>query len=220
MRRPRSAATRAVLRAPSESWGSTAPRSRCFRTRSVTTSIWCWDGTETVSHVATRIALGSSSACARPTSCTSTSESRSSPSPRESRADRVYRPLGRAPRPAAARIGSARRIVVTFQGDDARQAKVGGRLVEAVPERYTPELDAVRRRTIAAFDRYAHAIFFLNPDLADVLPERASFLPYASVDPDEWTVSPEEPAGPPLVVHAPPTLGSRAQSTSSLRSRG
>ena len=84
-----------------------------------------------------------------------------------------------------------KRIVVTFQGDDARQAKVGGKLVRAVPERYTPELDAARRRTIAAFDRYAEAIFFLNPDLADVLPERASFLPYASVDPDEWTMCPE-----------------------------
>ena len=96
-----------------------------------------------------------------------------------------------------------RRIVVTFQGDDARQATVGGRLVEAVPERYTPELDAARRRTIAAFDRYADAIFFLNPDLADVLPERASFLPYASVDPEEWTVTSEDTGGPPLVVHAP-----------------
>ena len=72
-----------------------------------------------------------------------------------------------------------------------------------MPERYTPELDAARRRTIAAFDRYADAIFFLNPDLADVLPARASFLPYASVDPDEWAVSPEETDGPPLVVHAP-----------------
>jgi len=99
--------------------------------------------------------------------------------------------------------GLGRRIVVTFQGSDARQARVGGALVKAVPERHTPELDAARRRTIAAFDRYADAIFFLNPDLAEVLPERASFLPYASVDPDEWTVSPEDPEGPPLVVHAP-----------------
>jgi Glycosyl transferases group 1 len=103
--------------------------------------------------------------------------------------------------PVLHRLG--KRIVVTFQGSDARQAKVGGRLVEAVPERYTPELDAARRRTIAAFDRYAHAIFFLNPDLADVLPARASFLPYASVDPGKWTATSEEPGRPPLVVHAP-----------------
>lgn len=103
--------------------------------------------------------------------------------------------------PVLHRLG--KRIVVTFQGSDARQARVGGRLVDAVPERFTPELDAARRQTIAAFDRYAHAIFFLNPDLADVLPERGVFLPYASVDPDEWTVTSEAPDGPPLVVHAP-----------------
>ena len=96
-----------------------------------------------------------------------------------------------------------KRIVVTFQGDDARQAIVGGLLVQATPERYTPELDAARRRTIAAFDRNADAIFFLNPDLAAVLPERAAFLPYASVDPLEWEVHPESSDGPPLVVHAP-----------------
>jgi glycosyltransferase involved in cell wall biosynthesis len=119
----------------------------------------------------------------------------------------------RGPRGAIARVVALRdlpllhrlgkRIVVTFQGDDARQVTGARRLVQAVPERYTPELDAARRRTIAAFDRYAAAMFFLNPDLADVLPRRASFLPYASVDPDEWTVSPEELNGPPLVVHAP-----------------
>ena len=94
-------------------------------------------------------------------------------------------------------------IVVTFQGDDARQAAVGGSLVAAVPEHYTAELDAARRRTIAAFDRYADAIFFLNPDLAAVLPGRAVFLPYASVDPVEWAVRPEAADNPPLVVHAP-----------------
>lgn len=103
--------------------------------------------------------------------------------------------------PVLHRLG--KRIVVTFQGSDARQARVGGRLVEAVPERFTPELDLARQRTIAAFDRYGHAIFFLNPDLADVLPERAMFLPYASVDPDEWTLTSEASDGPPLVVHAP-----------------
>ena len=71
-----------------------------------------------------------------------------------------------------------KRIVVTFQGDDARQASVGGPLIQAVPERYSSDRDEARQRTIAAFDQYADAIFFLNPDLADVLPKRATFLPY------------------------------------------
>ena len=91
----------------------------------------------------------------RSTSCTSTSESRCFPFPRESRGPKavIARRSRSATCPLLHRLG--KRIVVTFQGDDARQATVGGRLVEAVPERYTPELDAARRRTIAAFDRYA-----------------------------------------------------------------
>ena len=111
--------------------------------------------------------------------------------------------IGRVLAPATCLDFLGRRIVVTFQGDDARQASVGGRLVDAVPERYTPELDAIRRRTIAAFDRHAEEIFFLNPDLADVLPARATFLPYASVDPEEWQVRREPTTDPPVVVHAP-----------------
>lgn len=96
-----------------------------------------------------------------------------------------------------------KRIVVTFQGDDARQASVGTLLIRVLPERYTPELDAARRRTIAAFDRYSDALFFLNPDLSQVLPDRAVFVPYASVDPRRWRVHPESAEGPPLIVHAP-----------------
>jgi glycosyltransferase involved in cell wall biosynthesis len=98
---------------------------------------------------------------------------------------------------------AGKRVVVTFQGDDARLASVGGDLIEAVPEHYTPALDAARRRTIEAFSRYAHAIFFLNPDLGGVLPARATFLPYASVDPREWPLQAEVMSSPPLVVHAP-----------------
>ena len=113
----------------------------------------------------------------------------------------IARALALRDLPILRRLG--KRVVVTFQGDDARQAVVGGRLVAAVPERYTVERDAARRRTIAAFDGYADGIFFLNPDLADVLPARAAFLPYASVDPREWEVVPEPSAAAPLVVHAP-----------------
>jgi glycosyltransferase involved in cell wall biosynthesis len=99
-------------------------------------------------------------------------------------------------------------IAVTFQGDDARQG-AGSRLAAEVgPGYYTPEGDAQKRRTITAFDRYADRIFFLNPDLGDVLPDRARFVPYASVDPAEW--HPREPtalAEVPRIVHAPSHRG-------------
>jgi len=99
-------------------------------------------------------------------------------------------------------------IAVTFQGDDARQGH-GSPLAAAVGAGYyTPAGDAVKRRTIAAFDRHADRIFFLNPDLGDVLPARAEFVPYASVDPNEWR--PREPAPlpeVPRIVHAPSHRG-------------
>jgi glycosyltransferase involved in cell wall biosynthesis len=106
-------------------------------------------------------------------------------------------------------------ITVTFQGDDARQAHGPDvppsrrRLADDVGEDYyTVAGDALKRRTIATFDRYADRIFFLNPDLGDFLPSRATFVPYASVDPAEW--QPREPAplpARPTIVHAPSHRG-------------
>jgi hypothetical protein len=96
-------------------------------------------------------------------------------------------------------------IVVTYQGDDARQGSTSGAgssidLFE--PAYYTTEGDARKRRGIEAFDRSADAIHFLNPDLARVLPERARFLPYAHVDLRDWKpVHKDNPV--PVVVHAP-----------------
>lgn len=109
--------------------------------------------------------------------------------------------------PLLRRAGKA--IFVTFQGDDARQGGVAAGFavngsVEADPGHYTPESDENKRRRIARFDRHAHGIYALNPDLLRVLPARAKFVPYASVDPRAW--QPQGPAGSnrrPLVVHAP-----------------
>jgi len=109
--------------------------------------------------------------------------------------------------PLLKRAGKA--IVVTYQGDDARQGDVlqglGYRFPpELLDSYYPPELDRHKRVAIAAFDRHADAIFALNPDLLHMLPARAEFLPYASVDPAEWRpVSAPEHSGPRVVVHAP-----------------
>lgn len=99
-------------------------------------------------------------------------------------------------------------IAVTFQGDDVRQgdvlrARYAASVATANPGNYPPAADWVKRRIAAAFDRHAHLIYYLNPDLGWVLPRRAEFLPYASVDPLEWEPA-ARPASPrPLVVHAP-----------------
>jgi glycosyltransferase involved in cell wall biosynthesis len=103
-------------------------------------------------------------------------------------------------------------IVVTYQGDDARQATSWGLPgsqfeipLSKEADHYTVEGDAAKRRAIAKIARYADRIFYVNPDLAAVLPETATFLPYASLDPRDWqpVEAKGQTASPPLVVHAP-----------------
>jgi hypothetical protein len=101
-------------------------------------------------------------------------------------------------------------IVVTYQGDDARQGdysrkhfeiSIAGRVGD---EYYNAKSDGAKRQCIAEFGRRAHRIFALNPDLLHVLPGRTRFLPYASVDLSEWFPAPRREAiGPPVVLHAP-----------------
>jgi hypothetical protein len=101
------------------------------------------------------------------------------------------------------------RMVVTFQGDDARQAdhcRARGslRTADAMPnDEWTAREDAWRRRMIARFDRFAHAIFSLNPDLCWVLPSRAIFLPYLHWDPGTVRVNAPNNHPEMIVAHAP-----------------
>ncbi len=98
-------------------------------------------------------------------------------------------------------------IAVTFQGDDARHAGIEPpwpSLQAGLPERYGAEVTRERRRRIAAFDRFAHVIWYLNPDLASALPARARFIPYAHVDPRDWMSESTRVRTPGFtVVHAP-----------------
>jgi glycosyltransferase involved in cell wall biosynthesis len=111
-------------------------------------------------------------------------------------------------------------VAVTFQGDDARQGDYCAQHFEIGPigeveeGYYTAASDARKRKLIEAFDRNVDLIYALNPDLLRVLPARTRFVPYAHVDPAEWTPSPLDPSAtrPPVVVHAPthrPIKGTR-----------
>lgn len=102
-------------------------------------------------------------------------------------------------------------IVVTFQGDDARQGDYSlanfeiSIAQEVDPAHYTPEGDMLKRRVISKFTQYADRIFYLNPDLGHVLPSWATFMPYGHIDLREWRPSPlsKSASDRPVVIHAP-----------------
>jgi glycosyltransferase involved in cell wall biosynthesis len=107
-------------------------------------------------------------------------------------------------------------IVVTYQGDDARQGDFCRTHFEVSPAEevdagyYTRASDEDKRHRIARFDKYADRIYAVNPDLLHVLPPRAEFLPYANVDPQKWApAAPQSAAsGQRLtVLHAPTHRG-------------
>ncbi len=83
-------------------------------------------------------------------------------------------------------------IVMTFQGDDARQGGILQRLsaidlrAELEPGYYSGQSDAHKKKRIARIARHADCMYALNPDLLHVLPAGAKFLPYAHVDLEQW----------------------------------
>jgi len=105
-------------------------------------------------------------------------------------------------------------IFITFQGDDVRQGDYCASHFaispagEVEPGYYTARSDEQKRERVKKFARYSDRIFALNPDLLNVLPPSARFLPYSHIDPREWR--PSESSGPnevPVVVHAPTHRG-------------
>jgi hypothetical protein len=104
-------------------------------------------------------------------------------------------------------------IVVTYQGCDVRQRSFceGAFSVNGCSQctnQCTPELDRHKQRLVAGFERYADVIYALNPDLLRVLPPRAEFLPYTTVDLDEWRPLPATADSRRFtVVHAPTNRG-------------
>lgn len=103
-------------------------------------------------------------------------------------------------------------IVVTYQGCDVRQKS-------ACLERFeinacalcanpcSPEFDRHKAHLVDGFDRYADAIYSLNPDLLWVLPERARFMPYSTIDLREWEPEPLPRRDTFTILHAPTNRG-------------
>ena len=106
-------------------------------------------------------------------------------------------------------------VVVTFQGDDARQGDFCrthfeiSPATEVEPGYYSAASDAHTRLRISRFSRYADRIFALNPDLLHVLPPQAQFLPYAHIDLRDWRPERAGDSSPKvsMILHAPTHRG-------------
>lgn len=85
-----------------------------------------------------------------------------------------------------------RSVFVLYQGDDARQGDYSlehfeiSIATEVPADYYTPASDAWKRRQIALMARNAAKIYAVNPDLLNVLPPSAEFVPYGHVPVPDW----------------------------------
>lgn len=104
---------------------------------------------------------------------------------------------------------AGKKIIVTYQGDDARDKEFflknfgrGPYLTSAYT--FTDRLtDRIKRYRVNKMSRFADAVFALNPDLLHVLPKNAEFMPYASADLNSDKLSKRRTSNKINIVHAP-----------------
>ena len=83
-----------------------------------------------------------------------------------------------------------RRVVITFQGDDARQGDVSRAIFDesialhVQSDYYNSRTDRIKRRRIRRLSNLTNSIYYVNPDLAHFLPATAKFIPYCHIDVD------------------------------------
>ncbi len=99
-------------------------------------------------------------------------------------------------------------IFVTYQGDDARQGEYCIKNYDVTatndvePGYYSKYSDSAKRIRINLLSKYCDGIYALNPDLLNVLPSSAKFLPYSHIDLNEWEPTKSKNKKP-LIIHAP-----------------
>lgn len=109
---------------------------------------------------------------------------------------------------------SSKVIVVTYQGDDARQGEYCREQFavsiaqEVESNYYSLSSDRLKRKKIKWFSKYADIIYALNPDIVNVLPNTTKFLPYCHINIDRWIPKENNHYNKkPLVIHAPSHRG-------------
>lgn len=103
-----------------------------------------------------------------------------------------------------------RRLVMTFQGDDARQGDTSLNLFsESIAHHvqhgyYGKSSDNFKRRRIKQLNRRGVQMLALNPDLLRVLPKESVFIPYTNVKTDQMVrASYRRSSSRVRIVHAP-----------------
>ena len=90
-------------------------------------------------------------------------------------------------------------VIATFQGDDARPPAYWS---APPPRAQWHGVELRRSHARERLRRYAHRVYYLNPDMRHWLPD-ASFCAYASFDPRGVTPVPPRDEGLLTIVHAP-----------------
>ena len=102
-----------------------------------------------------------------------------------------------------------KKIFVTFQGSDIRLPDFCRKNCSIhyfdeceMDEEY---INKINRKKIDVFSKYADALFTVNPDLMHILPSRAEFVPYAHINPNEFSPSYPDFSDNhrPRILHAP-----------------
>jgi hypothetical protein len=104
---------------------------------------------------------------------------------------------------------SGLKMFVHFQGDDIRQGELflgnaSNELRSALPTSYYHAYgDYLKRQQVRRFAKYCEKLYYVNPDLARVLPERAEFVPYALSIPKRDMSSLNNKHNEIVVLHSP-----------------
>lgn len=104
-----------------------------------------------------------------------------------------------------------KKLFLTYQGDDARQGDYCRQhyavsIATQVDESYYSDAsDAFKKKNIAYLAKHCERVYALNPDLLNVLPAEAKFVPYSHVDFSDWKASYDglRSQRPLRFVHAP-----------------
>lgn len=104
------------------------------------------------------------------------------------------------------------KIVVTYQGSDARLAGFCLNNYDVNFYKHYPswklkeelKKDKIKIRKIKKMNKYADQIYATNPDLLNVLPKRTVFRPYTKLQIEEWSPVYSDYSKPKLIIaHAP-----------------